>query len=222
MKNSTPILLVLILTACGQQRSEIATESASRQFCDCFNSKTTGSVDDRLSPCIQEIADKKNNEWNNSGLTDPDSIKNLFADFSLTVMLDMMRTCDNYFISLNELYDEGYPIDTTDLNRNAIRELSIRIRTESNTDSIISLLHRNSYRLIRSRQFDLALEALDSIKSLDNTDYNSSLASAYIFNQKGLHDKAVIEIERAIALSGNESLKLYAEIARQKKRTSQK
>lgn len=66
------------------------------------------------------------------------------------------------------------------------------------------------------------MEALDSIKSLDNTDYNSSLASAYIFNQKGLHDKAVIEIERAIALSGNESLKLYAEIARQKKRTSQK
>src|SRR5687767_8055178 len=92
MKNSNSIFIVLILTACGQQKSEISTESASRQFCGCFDSRTTGSVDDRLSPCMQEIADKKNNEWNNSGLTDPDSIKSLFADFSLTVMLDMMRT----------------------------------------------------------------------------------------------------------------------------------
>lgn len=56
---------------------------------------------------MEEMADKKNNEWNNSGLTDPDSIKSLFADFSLTVMLDMMRICDSYFIALNDLYDKG-------------------------------------------------------------------------------------------------------------------
>jgi tetratricopeptide (TPR) repeat protein len=219
MKNSTCILLILALAACGQ-KSELSIADASRQFCDCFKSKTTGSVDERLSPCLQEIGDKKNNEWNNEGLTDPDSIKNRLSNFSLAVMLDMMETCDSYFIAINELYDNGYPIDTTQLNRDAVSDLSIKIKTETNKDSLKSLLHRKSYKLIRSRDFELALQALDSIKSLDGDDYNSSLASAYIFNQQGLHDKALDEINRAIELSGNQYLKLYAEIARQKKRTS--
>jgi tetratricopeptide (TPR) repeat protein len=171
---------------------------------------------------LQEIGDKKNNEWNNEGLTDPDSIRNRLSEFSLAVMLDMMGTCANYFVAINELYDNGYPIDTTQVNRHAVSELSIRIKTETNKDSLKSLLHRKSNKLIRSRDLDLALQALDSIKSLDGNDYNSSLASAYIFNKRGLHDKAIDEINRAIELSGNQYLKLYAEIARQKKRTSKK
>jgi tetratricopeptide (TPR) repeat protein len=175
-----------------------------------------------MSPCLQEIADKKNNEWNDSGLTDPDSIKNRFSKFSLELMLDMIRTCDNYFIAINDLYDKGYLEDTTDLNRSTIIELSTIIKNETNKDSIKSLLHKKVYRLIQAREFDMALQSIDSIKSLDNTDYGANLASAYVLNQKGLHDKAVIEIERAIELSGNESLELYAELARQKKRTTKK
>ena len=89
-------------------------------------------------------------------------------------------------------------------------------------DSVKSLLHKKVYKLIKARELDLALQSIDSIKSLDNTDYGANLASAYIFNQKGFHDKAVVEIDRAIELSGNQNFKLYAEIARQKKRTSKK
>jgi Tfp pilus assembly protein PilF len=73
-----------------------------------------------------------------------------------------------------------------------------------------------------ARKFDLALQSIDSIKSLDSTDYGANLARAYIFNQKGLHDKALIEIEKAIKVSGNKSLELYAEIARQKKTASRR
>jgi cbb3-type cytochrome oxidase cytochrome c subunit len=150
MKNYTWILLILALVACGQ-KSVLSIADASQQFCDCFNSKMTGSVDERLSPCLQEIGDKKNDEWNSEGLTDPDSIKNKLSDFSLAVMLDMIGTCDDYFIAMNGLYDNGYPIDTTQLNRDAVRELSIKIKTETNRDSLKSLLHRKSYKLIRSR-----------------------------------------------------------------------
>ena len=88
MKNLTSILLVLILGACGQ-KSELSVENGSRQVCDCFNTKTTGSFDDRLSPCMQEIADKKNNEWQDSGITDQDSLKNRISKFGLEVMLNM-------------------------------------------------------------------------------------------------------------------------------------
>lgn len=221
MRNWTSILTILILGACGQ-KSELSVENASQEFCNCFNSQTAGTVDERLSPCLQEIADKKNKEWNDSGLTDPDSIKIKFSKFSLDAMLDMTRTCDNYFIAINDLYDMGYPVDTSELNRNVIRELSTRIKTEVNMDSVKSLLHQKVNKLIQAREFGLALQSIDSIKALDNTDYAANLASAYIFNQKGLHDKAVIEIERAVELSKNQNLGLYAEIARQKKRTSKK
>jgi hypothetical protein len=221
MKNWTSILLILVLWACGH-KSELSVADASLQFCTCFNAKTSGSVDDKLGPCLQEIGDKKRNEWQDSGLANPDSLKIRISKFGLEVMLHMTRTCDNYFVAMNDLYDKGYRIDTTELNRNAIRELSVRIRTEANMDSVKSLLHQKVYKLIQAREFELALQGIDSIKWLDNTDYGANLASAYIFNQTGLHDQAVIEIEKAIKVSGNESLKLYAEVARQKKRTSKK
>lgn len=221
MSNLTSILVILVLAACGQ-RSELSVADASRQFCDCYNAKTTGSVDDKSSPCLDEISDEKINEWQDSGLNDQDSLENRITRFSLEVLLDMISTCDNYFVAINDLYDKGYPIDTTQLNRNAIRELSINIKTEANMDSVMLLLHKMVHKLIQAREFDLALQNLDSIKSMDNNDYGANLATAYIYNQTGLHDQAVIEIERAIEVSGNESLKLYAEIARQKKRTSKK
>jgi hypothetical protein len=147
-------------------------------------------------------------------------LKLKMSKFSLDMLLDMTHNCYNYFIATNDMYDKGYSVDTTELNRNAIRELSRRVKTEINKDSVKSLLHKKVYRLIKAREFDLALQSIDSIKSLDNQDYGANLASAYIFNQTGLHDKAVVEINRAIALSGNESLKLYAEISKQKKLTS--
>jgi len=221
MKNWTSILLVLILAGCGQ-RSELSIENASREFCNCFNSQTSGTVDERLSPCLQKVSNKKNNEWNDSGVIDPDSIKVKMSKFSLDMMLDMTRTCDSYFAAINDLYDKGYPLDTTELNKLAIEELSTRIGMQVNKDSVKSLLHKKIKRLIQAREFDMALQSIDSITSLDNSDYGANLASAYIYNQKGLHDKAVIEIERAIEISGNQNLKLYAEVARQKKRTSKK
>jgi hypothetical protein len=221
MRNWTSILLIVIFGACGQ-KSELSVENASREFCNCCDSQTTGTVDERLSPCLQKIADKKNKELNDSGITNPDSIKFKFSKFSLDMMLYMTGTCDNYFIAISDLYDTGYPLDTTEINRNAIKELSSRVKIEVNKDSVKSLLNKKVYRLIQAREFDLALQSIDSIKSLDNKDYGANLASAYIFNQTGLHDEAVVEIDKAIELSGNENLKLYAEIARQKKRTSKK
>ena len=216
MKNWTAILLILILGACGR-KSELSVENASREFCNCFNSQTTGTVDQRVSPCLQEIADKKNNEWNDSGFINKDSIKGKFSKFSLDVMLNMTRTCDNYFVAINDLYDKGYSLDTTLLNRNAIKELTSRIKTETNKDSVQSLLHNKIHKLIQARQFDQALQGIDSIKAMDNSDYGANLASAYIFNQTGLHDKAIDEIDKAIKISGNESLKLYLEIAKRKR-----
>jgi len=221
MKNWTSILLILILGACGQ-KSELSIDVASREFCDCFNSQAAGTVDERLSLCLQGVADKKNKEWNDIGITDPDSIKVKLSEFNLDLMLEMTRTCDNYFIAINDLYDQGYLLDTTELNRNAIKELSARIKTEGNIDTVKSLLHKKVFRLIQARDFDFALQSIDSIKSLDNTDYGANLASAYIYNQKGLHDKAVVEIEQAIKLSGNENFKLYAEVAKMKKQKLRK
>jgi tetratricopeptide (TPR) repeat protein len=216
MKNWTSILIVLLLGACGQ-KPELSIEDASQEFCDCFNSQGTGTVDERLSPCLQKIVDKKNKELNDFGIVNPDSVKLKISEFSLDVMLNMTRTCDNYFVAINDLYDKGYPLDTTALNTKAIDELTNRIKTETNKDSVKSLLHKRVHKLIQARQFDLALEDIDSIRTIDNRDYGANLASAYIFNQTGLHDKAIAEIDKAIEISGNEGLQLYLEIAKRKK-----
>jgi len=216
MKNWTCILVVIIFGACGQ-KSELSIEDASKQFCNCFNSHPTGTVDDRLSPCLQVIADKKNNEWNDSGLIDPDSIKNKFSKFSLDVTLDMAQTCDSYFMALNNQYDNMYPLDSSDINSDVISSLTIKIHSETNRDSVKSLLHKKVSKLIRARKFELALQSIDSIKSLDNVDYGANLASAFIFNQMGSYDKALQEIDKAIEVSGNEILKLYGEITKGKK-----
>jgi hypothetical protein len=216
MKNWTSILIVLLLGACGQ-KPELSIEDASQEFCDCFNSQGTGTVDERLSPCLQKIVDKKNKELNDSGIVNPDSVKLKISKFSLDVMLDMTPTCDNYFVAINDLYDKGYPLDTTALNTKAINELTNRIKTETNKDSVKSLLHKKVHKLIQARQFDLALEDIDLIRTIDNRDYGANLASAYIFNQTGLHDKAIAEIDKAIEISGNEELKLYLEVAKRKK-----
>jgi hypothetical protein len=217
MKNWTWILVVLILGACGK-KSELSVGGASKQFCNCFNSQPVGTVDDRLSPCLQEITDKKNDEWKNSGLIDQDSIKDKVSKFSLAIMLDMAQTCDSYFIALNNLYDNMYPLDTSDINRDEISSLTVKIQNETNRDSLKSLLHRKVSKLIRARKFELALQSIDSIKSLDNVDYGANLASAFIFNQIGSYDKALQEIDKAIEVSGNEGLKLYGEISKGKKR----
>jgi hypothetical protein len=128
----------------------------------------------------------------------------------------------NFFIAISDLYDREYFADTTESNRSAIRELSARLKTEVNRDSVKSLLHKKVSKLIQAREFDMALQSIDSIKSMDSTDYGTNLASAYIWNQQGLHDKAVIEIDRAFELSGDQYLKLYAEIAKRKKLNSKK
>jgi tetratricopeptide (TPR) repeat protein len=216
MKNWSSILIVLVLGACGQ-KPELSIEDTSQEFCDCFNSQGTGTVDERLSPCLQKIVDKKNKELNDSGIVNPDSVKLKISKFSLDAMLNMTRTCDNYFVAINDLYDKGYPLDTTALNKKAINELTNRIKTETNEDSVKLLLHRKVHKLIQARQFDLALADIDLIRTIDNRDYGANLASAYIFNQTGLHDKAIAEIDKAIEISGNEELKLYLEVAKRKR-----
>jgi hypothetical protein len=75
---------------------------------------------------------------------------------------------------------------------------------------------------MQARKFDLALQSIDSIKSLDNHDTGANLARAYIFNQQGLHDKAIAEIDQAIQSSGDENYQLYAEVAKKKKQIPKK
>jgi tetratricopeptide (TPR) repeat protein len=216
MKTWIWILLAFTIAACGQKKI-LSKADAAGQFCACFNSQTTGGIDDRLSPCLQQVLDLKQSEFMDEGITNQDSIQQKVSSFSLDVMLEMIHSCDNYFSEVSDLYDKGYSVDTTTLNMAAIKDLTMRIQSETNRDTIKSLLHKKVFKLIQARQFDMALKNIDSIKSLDNTDYGANLANAYIFHQTGLYDKAIDEIDQAIEISGNENLKLYAEISRRRR-----
>lgn len=209
------LLIILILAACGQ-KGDISKEETSKGLCDCFNSKTTGSIDNRLTSCLQEIIDERQN--NLSVTTDNlDTIKKELNKFNLDLMILMTRTCDSYFSEINKIYDNGYPLDSSAVNNQEIDLLTKRIESATNQDSIKSLLHKKVYKLIQARQYTLALENLANIKTLDKDDYGANLASAYIFNQLDMYDKAIAEIEKAISLSDNLNLVLYSEIAKRKK-----
>ncbi len=146
-----------------------------------------------------------------------DSIENKVNKFSLDIYIELTRSCDKYFTEINTIYDNGYPLDSSANNKEEIILLTKQIVSETNQDSIKSMLHKKVYRLIQSRQFELALETIDVVKSLDKGDYGSNLARAYIFNQTEKHDNATDEIEEAIKLSGNQNLILYSEVTKRKK-----
>jgi hypothetical protein len=218
--NWTCALSIFVFVACGKKSYD--SKVLSSEMCDCFNANIRGTVDERLTPCLQKIIDREQNEFNKSADNNVDSIKRRVSVFTLDILIELTRSCDKYFTEINMIYDNGYPLDSSATNKEGINVLTKRITSETNQDSIKSLLHKEVYKLIQARQYGLALDNISEIKSLDKDDYGSNLARAYIFNQTNKHDKAIVELEEAIKLSGKLELILYAEVTKRKEQIANK
>ncbi|HWA35876.1 MAG TPA: hypothetical protein VG737_17155 [Cyclobacteriaceae bacterium] len=204
----------LFLVACSPKRQS-PTDVAANRLCNCFSSKTVGSVDDRLTPCFQRVVTEKQKELESTA--GQEFFKGQLEKFALDVMVELTRDCDAYFREVNAMYDNSYPMDSSAFNRREIERLSKKIDAEPNQDSVKGALHKRIYRLMQMREYTDALQDIQRIEAMDSTDYRAHLAKAFLFNQTGMYDDAVLEIEKATHLSGNPNMILYAEIAKRKK-----
>ncbi len=208
--------LLLLLAACGPKRQS-PTEAAATRLCNCYSSKTVGTVEDRLTPCFQRVITEKQKELE-SATSDQAFFHGQLEAYGLELMVGLTRSCDTYFDEVSALYDAGYPLDTSAFNRNEIERLSKKIEGESNRDSVKAALHKKVKRLLQLREYKQALDDIQRIELLDSADYQALLARAFVFSQAGMFEDAVKEIEKAVAISGNPNMILYAEIARGKSR----
>jgi tetratricopeptide (TPR) repeat protein len=210
------ILLLLLLAAACAQKRQSPTDAVATRLCNCFSSKTVGSVDDRLTPCFQRVISEKQKELQSAG--NQEFFQGQLEAFGLDLMVALTRDCDSYFKEVNSLYDNSYPLDSSVYNRREIIRLTEKIESESNEDSVKSMLHKRVYKLMQSRQYTEALQDIQRIEFIDSSDYRAHLAKAFLFNQTGMYDDAIAEIQKAVDLSGNPNMILYAEIVKGKGR----
>ncbi len=213
MRNGIYVLM-LALVACAPKKQS-PTDAVATRLCNCFSSKTVGSVEDRLTPCFQRVMTEKQKELEAVG--NPEFSKGQLEKFGLDLMVGITKECDAYFKDVSSLYDNSYPFDSSALNKQEIQRLTIKIENETSRDSVKAFLHDKVYKLMQRRQYTDALKDIQRIESLDSADFRAHLAKAFLFNQTGMYDDAVAEIEKAIALSGNPNMILYAEIAKGKR-----
>jgi tetratricopeptide (TPR) repeat protein len=208
-------LLLLTVAACSPKRQS-PTDVAATRLCNCFSTKTVGNIDDRLTPCFQRVVTEKQKELQSAG--NQEFFQGQLEAFGLELMIALTRDCDSYFKEVSSLYDNSYPLDSSEYNKQEIIRLANKIAGESNRDSVKAALHKKVYKLMQLRQYKDALKDIQRIESIDSSDYRAHLAKAFLFNQTGMYDDAVGEIQKAVDLSGNPNMILYAEIAKGKGR----
>jgi tetratricopeptide (TPR) repeat protein len=216
MRTLTSFLLLVTLISC-EKKGEYSVKSISKEFCNCFNTnQAEKNIDARLKPCVDKYINHKHNdilEHKDYGL---EFLNKAISEFSLDLFIELIHSCDLYYYEMSALYNNTYLADTTDSNKKNIALLTARLQTATNKDSIKSLLHKRTARLIKSRNFNAALEDISKIKTLDINDEDALLASAYIFNQLGMEEKALTEIEKGIAISQNNGYYIFREITKRR------
>lgn len=216
MKKRTRFLLLMALIGC-KQKSEYSANTIANEFCVCFNAgKNEANIDARLTPCVDKYINNKQDDILEHKKYPPDALGKALTEFSLDLFTELVHSCDSYYYEMSSLYDRSYPEDTSHVNEKAIRLLTEKLKTETSSDSVKLLLHKRAANLIKARNFNEALDDISKIKTLDAKDEGAYLATAYIFNQTGVPNKALAEFEKLMVISKNSSYYIFSEITRRR------
>lgn len=150
------------------------------------------------------------------GLYETESVEEAIGEYTTELMLEMVRSCEKFAQETGKLYDNFYPPDTSFENRVAISNLSERIDKATEQDTLKSLLHLRLARFISLRDLKSALTDIELIQKIDSGDVGAYLATSQVYNLQGKHKQALVQIEKAIALTGRKEYELFAEIIKRK------
>ncbi len=145
-----------------------------------------------------------------------ESVEEAIGEYTTEVMLEMVRNCEKFAQETSIMYDNFYPLDTSSENRVDIANLSKRIDKATEQDTLKSLLHLRLAKLISQRDLESALTDIELIQEIDSDDVGAYLAASQIYNLQGNHKQALVQIEKAIALTGRKEYELFAEIIKRK------
>lgn len=213
---STILILISVFVSCDNKH-KFKPETLSGQACQCFEKQNSGTIDERLKPCLSTPINE-----------DFDEIHKLYyenqrADSAITkymmdVTIIMIRDCNKFYNELDSMYSNFYAqVDKATVN-GQLTTIQDSISNDLVIDSIkIKLLHKRISLLTKARDFNEALNDIQILGTKYGLESQTHFVKAYIFRTQKKYNEAIVELDKAIE-SGDENYIIFKELIKRKKR----
>jgi hypothetical protein len=215
VKRILPILiLVLVFLSCDNQR-KLEPDSLAEQACECFGQQGSGTIDQRLNPCLSKPINENIEEIHKYYHKD-EPLENAVQSYSMDVLILMIGRCDKLYDEFDLMYTNFYK----EIERETIREQLASI-SDSLSDDIVSdslkikLLHTRISLLTQARDFDEAILDIHTLRTKYHRESETHLVTAYILRAQGKYDEAIVELDKAID-SGDKGYVVFKELVKRK------
>jgi len=143
------VIGVLGLVGCNVNQ-KINPDKLAEQACDCFEQLETGTIDERLDPCLSSPINENFDLIHKSYYTD-EPPENAILNYMMDVSILMIQNCDKFFSEMDSMYTNFYPETDEQTVKEEIMALQDSILNGSQSDSIkIGLLHKRIALLTRT------------------------------------------------------------------------
>jgi len=216
MKNTILIIsLITTLASCSGQNDKLSAESIAINACECFANQNSGSIDDKLKPCLSDPINESQHEIHDAYYSDI-SLEEAVSQHMMDAMIYMVHNCDQYYNELDMMFTNMYPETNFELIKKEIDALSDSIAGIVDNDSIkLGLIHQKISLLTKSRKLNEALKEIEFLSS-NYSPSETYFIKMYIYRLQEKYDQSLEEINKAVK-EGNEGYIFYAEMIKRKK-----
>lgn len=217
MKRFTTLLIFLsIFSSCNKTHS-LKSETMAVQACECFGQQTTGTIDERLDPCLAKPINENINEIHKFYDTDK-PVEVAMKNYMMDVMVKMISDCDKFFNEMDLMYTNFYPQLDKQQIVGQLSQIQDSLVSDNLTDSLaVRLLHKRIALLTRARDFENAISDIQTLGTKFGRQSEVYLVTAYIFRAQMKYDEALIELDKAIE-AGNKDYILFKELVKRRKK----
>ncbi len=129
---------------------------------------------------------------------------------SYDIMVDMVKTCDIFFLYMDSFRRSQFEITNRDSLNNVVTELEKTPETMRNIRFHKTLI--TDYLFLK--QYDKALLEIDKVKSLTPDDPALIIYKAHIKYFQGKYDEAISLYQQAVDISGSGPIRVLIEVVR--------
>ena len=216
MKNTILIIcFALALASCSGQNDKLSSENIAKSACECFVNQKSGSIDEKLKPCLSDPINENQNKIRDTYYSN-NSIEGAVSKHMMDAMIFMVHNCDQYYHELDMMFTNMYPETSFEQVKEDIYALTDSIAGISEMDSIkLELIHQKISLLTESRKLDEALNEIEFL-SRNYSPAETYFIKMYIYRLQEKYDESLEEIDKAVK-QGNEGYVFYAELIKRKK-----
>lgn len=215
-------LLAFILFFGCKDKKESFIKELSTDVCNCFSKQPLGSVDDKLSGCLNsEEVNFYDRMLDLHKVSESDAIEyydTLLAHYTKDIFISMIYDCDEYYVTIDSMYSNMYPQIQYSSIEKEYNLLKDSLLNKPIPDSVgVLVLHQQIALLTKARKFDEALLQTEVLTNKYNKESETYWVKAYIYYIKKEYDKALMELDKDIA-NGNIDAKFIKALTYRKKK----